>query len=116
MNDTEFKEGEVMFAMPTLAMLPANNFKISISENMYSFTLPRKGTYLNLDPDFFSAEDGDFTIFDNNVFHVSTITKVLFGMKQYPQLTDNQLFCPVSFSIKGDNVVIDGKVVTMLED
>lgn len=116
MSEKNINENEALYAMPTLAMLPANNFKIHISENMYSFKVPCKGTYYELDPSFFSDEDGSFVIFENNVFNVSTITKVLFGMKQYPKLADNQLFCPISFSITGDVVAIDGKVVTMLED
>lgn len=109
-------ESGVIYAMPTLAMLPANNFKIQISEELYSFTLPCKGSYIDLDSEYFSEEDGDFVVYDNNVFQVSTITKVMFGMKKYPALKDNQLFCPISFSIKDELVYIDGKVVTMLGD
>ncbi len=120
MNENEngmgLQETDAIYAMPTLAMLPANNFKIHISEEMYSFKLPCKGSYYDLDPTFFTEEDGDFTIFSDNIFYVSTITKVLFGVKKYPALADNQLFCPISFKIVDDFVAIDGKVVTMLED
>ena len=115
-NEVGLQETDIIYAMPTLAMLPANNFKISISEEMHSFELPCAGTYYDLDPTFFTEEDGSFTIFADNIFYVSNITKVLFGVKKYPALADNQLFCPISFKIIGDAVAITGKVVTMLED
>jgi hypothetical protein len=114
-NDADVKE-DVMYAMPTLAMLPANNYKIHIGIDSFSMTVPCKGTYLELDPDFFSEEDGKFAIFENNVLSVSTITKVLFGLKSYPDLADNQLFCPIKFEIDKNTITITGRIVTILGD
>ena len=114
-NDTDVQE-DIMYAMPTLSMLPANNYRIHVGDDTYSMRVPCKGTYLSLDPEFFSEDDGDFVIFDNSTLNVSTITKVLFGLKKYPDLADNQLFCPINFVIDNDTIVITGKIVTMLGD
>lgn len=107
---------DIMYAMPTLAMLPANNYKIHIGEDTFSVKVPCKGTYLDLDSDFFSEEDGAFIIFEDNTLNISTITKVLFGLKSYPDLADNQLFCPINFIINDNSITITGKIVTMLGD
>ncbi len=115
-NDVNLEGGEAIYAMPTLAMLPANNFKININEKMFTMHVPCKGTYLELDPSFFTEEDGSFVIYEDNVLNISTITKVLFGVKQYPSLADNQLFCPVNFVISDNDITINGKIVTMLGD
>ncbi len=116
MNEQDVTQEDIMYAMPTLAMLPANNYKIHIGDSTYSVKVPCKGTYLELDSEFFSELDGDFIIYDNNTLNISTITKVLFGLKSYPELADNQLFCPISFVIAEDTITITGKIVTMLGD
>jgi hypothetical protein len=43
------------------------------------------------------------------------LSKVLFAAKCYPDLKDNQLFCPLKFNIDGDVVTIYGQVVQLGE-
>jgi hypothetical protein len=108
------EEKDVVYAMPTLAMLPANNFKIHIDGNKHIIELPCSGSYKEIDPEFFSDDDGTFILFENDTLFVSSITKVLFAVSKYPRLADNQLFCPITITKKEDKLVICGQVVTML--
>ena len=116
MNENDMTQEDIMYAMTTLVMLPANNYKIHIGETTYSIKVPCRGTYMDLDPEFFSDLDGEFVIYADNTLNISTITKVLFGLKSYPDLADNQLFCPISFIIEQDTINVTGKIVTMLGD
>lgn len=113
--ETEEKN-DVVYAMPTLAMLPANNFKIHIDETRHTIELPRKGKYVDVDSSFFTEEDGEFIIADDTTFYIANMTKVLFAVAKYPSLADNQLFCPIFVKVIDDVVQIQGQIVTMLGD
>ncbi len=102
-----------VIGVPTLALLPPKNFKFKVADEIHKLVVPSKGKYIDIDPEFFSDDDGDFVIHEKGVFNISVITKVLFAARKYPLLEDNQLFCPINFKMLNGEVEIYGQVVTM---
>ncbi|MBV5347950.1 hypothetical protein JZU46_07035 [bacterium] len=103
-----------MVGVPTICFLQARNYKFMVSTDSYMMKVPVKGTYKELDPDFFSEDDGDFTIYDGDDINVASLSRVLFAAKKYPNLADNQVFCPLKFALSGDEVTVYGQVVQLL--
>ena len=116
-KDAETAENNTLVGIPTMAFLPPKNFYFRVKEDTHKITVPKSGTFYELDNDFFNKEDGEFVIIneEKTVVNISVITKILFGMNKYPDLKDNQLFCPISLSINSTTVDIFGQVVEMLE-
>lgn len=102
---------------PTMVLLPARNYHFRILEGEHIITIPRKGTYHELDAKFFAKEDGDFNLLDevNSLMYLPAITKVLFAVKKYPDLKSNQLFAPLALRFNKDTVDILGQVIEMLQ-
>lgn len=115
--NAEEADGAMLMGIPTLALLPAKNFYFNVSREKYKMVIPRKGKFVEIDPAFYSEEDGDFSVVsdDGKTFNIATITKVLFATKRYPDLKDNQLLCPVALVVVEDKVEIFAQVVTMHE-
>jgi hypothetical protein len=113
MNNQE-ESAEVFQGIPSMALLPSQQFKFNVSKDRYMFKFPNKGTFKELDPEFFAEDDSDYEIMEEGVANISIVTKVLFATKQYPDLEPNQLFCPINFVLEGDDVTMYGQVVTML--
>ena len=106
-------------ATPTMALLPAKSYlfkMVTVGESV-KITIPRKGSYCGLDKDAYTEEDGAFHIYDeeNKVIYIPSISKVLFGVKKYPDLKANQLFLPEMLIIDNETVDIIGKVIEMLD-
>ncbi len=112
----EIKEAvnDILLGIPTLALLPAKQFKFKVSDDKYMFKIPNKGLYKEIDSEFFADDEATFEVYSDNIVNISVITKILFATRQYPALEDNQLFCPINFSLDGEEVKIYGQVVTML--
>jgi hypothetical protein len=110
-------EDNVLVGIPTMALLPPKNFYFKVKEDRHKITVPKSGKFSDLDKEFYSEADGNFSIVGNdpNVINISIITKVLFGTCKYPLLKDNQLFCPISIVVNEDTVDIFGQIVDMLE-
>lgn len=102
--------------MLSMVMLPArNNTFFTENKKYYTITVPRKGEYTDIDPDFFSKEDGEFDILnDKDILFLPSITKVLFASKQYPDLADNQLFVPLTLTFREEYVDIVGQIVELI--
>ena len=117
-NIKDFDDKDVLVdGIPTMALLPAKRFKFKVLRDVHKIVVPNSGNYAELDNKFFSKEDGDFDIFNsNNVFDASSLTKLLFAAKKYPDLNDNELFCPTVVRLYDDNVVIYGKIIIILSD
>jgi hypothetical protein len=100
----------------SMVMLPArNNTFFTENKKYYTITVPRKGEYTDIDPDFFSEEDGEFDILnDKDILFLPSITKVLFASKQYPDLADNQLFVPLTLTFREECVDIVGQIVELI--
>lgn len=101
---------------PTMVLLPPKNYHFKV-HGKYKLTIPRKGTYYDIDPNFFAESDGEFNLLDdaNSAMYLPAISKVLFATKQYPMLEDNELFAPIVLKFNKDSVDIYGQVVHMLE-
>ena len=111
-----FKEGQNQVGTPTMVLMPSRNYAFKISDDLYVIKIPRKGSYHELDPEFFSEEDGEFNLYDGKakVMYLPAITKVLYATKNYPDLGDHQLFAPMSLKFKKNEVEISGYVIDML--
>ena len=118
MSEVEQEENGVQIGTPSMVLMPSRNYAFKISEELYFMTIPRKGTYHELDPSFFSKKDGEFNLYDSNsgVMFLPAVSKVLFATKKYPDLKSNQLFAPTSMVFKKDVVEISGYVVDMLKE
>jgi len=114
---TEWNEDETQVGTPSMVLMPSRNYAFSVSKDIHVVTVPRKGTYYDLDPAFFSKEDGEFNLYDSSsgVMFLPALSKVLFATKKYPNLDDHQLFAPTSSVFKEDVVEISGYVVNMKE-
>ena len=118
MDDAVKFNDATMVGIPTMALLPSNNFYFQVSENKYKIVVPRKGKYVDLDPKVFSEEDGEFEIINDGgtVVNIGVITRVLFATHRYPSLKKSYLFCPLAIAVnEDDQVEIYGQVVNMLE-
>lgn len=112
MNKQEDLTGTLQ-GLPTLALLPARQFTFSVSEDTFMFKMPNKGKFSEVDTEFFAEDPGEFEIFSEGNVNISILTKVLFATRQYPDMADNQLFCPINFKLDGEEVVIYGQLVTL---
>jgi len=102
----------------SMLMLPArNNTFLTEAKKYYTITIPRKGKYIDIDPEFFSESDGSFDILnDENILFLPSITKVLFAGKQYPDLADNQVFVPLTLKFREELLDIMGQIVDLISD
>lgn len=105
-----------MEGTPSAVLLPAKNYVFKVTDEYVLIELPRRGKYHDIDPSFFTEDDGEFDILDttNNILYMPAITKVLFATKQYPDLKFNQFFVPHTFKIDEDKVIIVGQVIDMM--
>ncbi len=115
---TEWNEDDMQVGTPSMVLMPSRKYAFKVAEKIYVITVPRKGTYHDLDPAFFSKEDGEFNLYDQNsgIMFLPALSKVLFALKKYPELENHQLFAPTSLVFKEDTVEISGYVVNMMED
>lgn len=116
MSEYIMKFGEVMLGIPTMGLIKARNYKFKISEDTFMMKVPVRGTYFDLDSEFFTEEDGSFEICNDTDFNIATLSKVLFAAKCYPELKENQLFCPLKFTVADEIVTIYGQVVQIGEE
>jgi len=112
----EWVVGDAQLGTPTMVMFPARNFHFRVAKNEHEIVIPRKGNYHEIAPEFFTEEDGDFMVYDedNAVMYLPAITKILFAVNKYPDLESNQLFAPIALLIDDDEVHIIGQIIEML--
>lgn len=115
---TEWNENEMQIGTPSMVLMPSRNYAFRVSKEIHVIIVPRQGTYYDLDPSFFTKEDGEFNLYDSNsgVMFLPALSKVLFATKKYPDLENHQLFAPTSLVFKEDVVEISGYIVNMMED
>ena len=109
-------EESTILGTPPPVMLPARNYCFKVKDEHYVISIPRRGSYHDLDPDFFPEDSGYFDIFDDEkkLFYMPAITKVMFADYKYPDLATNQFFVPYVYSIKEDTVDIVGQLVEVM--
>jgi len=107
------EEKEYIHGTPTMVLLSAQNYIFRVLDDVFKISIPRRGAYHDLAPDFFSIEDGEFNILDinKNVLLLPSISKVLFATKKYPDLKPNQLFAPLYLVFNENEVEIVGHVL-----
>lgn len=113
----ELGEGETFVGTPTMVLLPARNYYFRVLNTKFSITIPREGTYYDLDPKFYTAADKGFLVLDADAkaLDVTSISKVLFGVHKYPDLAPNQLFAPALLRFKEKEVEIIGQLIEILD-
>lgn len=101
---------------PTMALLPARNYRFRAHNQEHRIEIPRRGKYADLAPEIFGEEEGDFMIYDeeSKIMYLPAISKVLFASGKYPDLGPAHMFAPIAFMFEEDKVVIIGQVVEML--
>lgn len=122
----EINEAEVQFSKaigtPTAVLLPARNYKFKVFQEDYTITIPKKGKYVDLDPDMFTEDDGefDFASYDRSKRHhtiyLPALSKILFATNQYPKMEDTQAFTPIALVVKQDTVDIVGNLIEMIAE
>ena len=101
----------------SMVMMPASKNDFLVDDKIYVITVPRKGKYKDIDPDFFNESDGGFDVLnDENIIFLPCLTKLLFATKQYPELKTNQVFAPLALKFKETKVEIIGQVVDLIPD
>jgi hypothetical protein len=118
----EEKTGEwvTVIGTPTSVLLPARRYRFSVSPEVYTMNIPRKGKFEDFDKKLFENQ-GEFEVLtydeekDTYTVNLSIISKILFAASKYPKLEDTQAFAPVGLFITKDNVEIVGNVIEMLK-
>lgn len=110
---TSWAETPSQVGTPTAVLLPSRNYYFKSSTETYKITIPRAGKYHDIDPEFFSEDEGEFNLLSNDTMYMPSITKVLFATKQYPDLKSNQLFAPIALKFNEDTVDIFGQIIEM---
>ena len=107
---------ELKSGIPGMVLLPARNYKFVVSEQVHIITVPRKGSYYDLDSTFFKEDDGEFELYNSetNIMYLPAIPKILFATKKYPDLEDDQYFVPISLVFKEDVVEISGMIISVV--
>jgi hypothetical protein len=107
---------EMVVGMPTMVMFPAGNYCFRVTEDKHKITIPSKGVFKDLAPGVFTDEKDKFKIYDeeNEVFYLATLTKVLFAVSKYPDLSDDQFFAPMVLLFNEDTIDIVGKVIEVV--
>jgi len=113
----DWAEGDAQLGTPSMVMLPSRNYPFKVDKKIHKIVLTREGSYNDLDAEFFSDEDGEFKLYDEerNVLYFPAISKVLYAEKKYPDLKDHQLFAPLFMVVNKNDVEIFGQVIDMLE-
>lgn len=101
----------------SMVMRPSRDTVFLAENRVYNITIPRRGKYKDIDPDFFDESAGDFDLLNNeNILFLPAITKVLYAAKQYPDLADNQLFVPLALTFREESVDIIGQIIDLISD
>lgn len=107
---------------PTMMMLPARHYAFKVFKEDFVITIPRRGSYKDLDPKFFKDTDGEFEVLKyveeerGDVLYIPSLSKILFATAQYPDLANDQAFVPVVFIVKEDVVEIVGNIIQMIKE
>lgn len=112
----DWSVGKSNFGTPTMSLFPARNYHFVVTKEEHKITIPRSGKYVDLAPEVFKEEDGEFMLYDESskVMYIPAISKVLFAVSKYPDLKNNQLFAPIALIFNEKTVDIIGQVVEML--
>jgi len=111
---------EFNVGLPPLLMMAANHYPYKVVHERIKITIPRRGSYKDIDEEFFKDNPigkEEFDIFDEEtkVLFPPQITKVLLAMERYPALKPNEVFVPLVFIFREETMDIIGTVFEMLD-
>ena len=109
-NKGDFVERE---GLPPVVLLPAKNYFMRIERGI-EITIPKEGNLHDLNSALFS-EDEPFKLSEDLEDEISLaaplLTRVLFAIGKYPELSNNELFAITGIFIGEDTVSIVGNVI-----
>ena len=110
----------VNVGLPPMLMMAANHYPYKIVHEKVKITIPRKGSYKDIDPAFFKDNPigmEEFDIFDEEtkVLFPPQITKVLLATERYPALKPNEVFVPIALIFREETMDIIGTIFEMLD-
>lgn len=124
------KEGNVVDnsnvtrGLPSMCLLPAADYKISLHNQNYVIEVPKKGNFSDIikEDDEIGKDSfvGDFVVYDDetDAFYPPTFTSVALAMKVYPRLKSGdgvfQIFSIKAIIVDEDNVGVVGEVVDLI--
>jgi hypothetical protein len=113
----QWAETAVQTGTPSMVLMPARNYCFRVLDDKHKITIPRKGTYHDMDSGYFSEHDGEFNLLDSDseTMYVPSLSKILFAAKKYPNLQLNQMFAPIALIFRDDEVDILGQVIELLD-
>jgi len=114
MDDVVWIDAQEVVGTPSMVLLPARNYKFKVLKDQYKISIPKRGDYNNIDPEFFDKKSGIFDLLNNDILYLPSISKVLFATKKYPDLKTNQLFAPISIKFNDNSVDIFGQLLEMI--
>jgi hypothetical protein len=104
-----------------LVLLPAQEYEWEL-KGRHQIIVPLKGkisdvlTEDELEAGFKIAGDDDFSIFEDDVFLLWELVRVLFAEAKYPALSSNQCFNVVALEVEGDSLIVHGEVIESVGD
>jgi len=104
-----------VIGLPSAILLPARRYKFKPDQGHHIIEIPRKGTYVEIDPEAYTDKDGAFDFGRDDTIFMPAVNKVLFATKQYPDLKENQAFALLGLKLKEDTLEVIGTVVEFLE-
>jgi hypothetical protein len=112
---TDWSKAEVHLGVPSMLLLPARHYSFKVANPGVKIVVPRSGKYADLAPEVFDESDGEFELLNSDgVLYLPAISKVLFAKSLYPDLTDTQLFVPISIKFSDDEVEIIGQILELV--
>lgn len=104
-----------------LVLLPARDFKWEL-HGRHTLTVPLKGKISELVTEHELASgvqiagDDDFSIFEDGIFLVWELVRVLFADAQYPSLKEDECFNVVGLEITDEEVHVHGEVIRAVSE
>lgn len=104
-----------------LVLLPARDYEWELV-GRHTIRVPLRGKISDSvkDHEFASgvkiAGEDDFSIFEDNVFLLWELVRVMFAEAKYPALKETECFNVVALELEGDEVVIHGEVIRSITE
>jgi hypothetical protein len=101
---------------PGFLLLPAREYEWELKDRL-KIRVPIEGKISDfLDPDSLAsgvkiAGDDTFAVFDDNIFFLWEIVRVLFAKSEYPGLLENECLNVVALEREDDELIIHGEII-----
>lgn len=104
---------------PGFILLPAREYEFTLEQRV-EIRIPIQGKISNfLKEDTLATGvklvgDDDFSVFNDNIFFLWEIIRVLFATSKYPNLQDNQYMNIVALQRKETELIINGEILNRI--